>query len=71
MNGQSPCTLINEYVHRLFCETKKPRSLITQQEFLGKSAGLALFSIDPFLYFNIYGEYNRLWILKLVHKTQT
>ena len=36
MYGQSPCTLINEYVHRLVCETKIPRSLITQQELFGK-----------------------------------
>ena len=36
MYGQSPCTLINEFVHRLFCEFKIPSSLITQQEFFGK-----------------------------------
>ena len=33
MYAQSPCTLINEFVHRL---TKIPISLITQQEFFGK-----------------------------------
>ena len=26
----------NEFAHRLFCESKIPRSLITQQEFFGK-----------------------------------
>ena len=27
MYAQSPCTLINEFVHRLWCETKIPRSV--------------------------------------------
>jgi len=36
MYGQSPSTPINEFVYRLFCESKIPRSLITQQEFFGK-----------------------------------
>ena len=36
MFGQSPSILINEFVHRLICETKIPRSLITQQELFGK-----------------------------------
>ena len=40
MYGQSPCTLINEFFHRLFCETKIPRSLITQQEFFPVFEGL-------------------------------
>ena len=29
-------TLINEFVHRLFCETKEPSSLIPQQELFRK-----------------------------------
>jgi len=36
MYAQSPCTLINEFVHRLFCETKIHRSVIPQQDFFGK-----------------------------------
>ena len=36
MYGQFPCTPINEFVHRLFCESKIPRSLIIQQEFFVK-----------------------------------
>ena len=32
MYGQSPCTPINEFVHRLFCESKIPRSLILYTE---------------------------------------
>ena len=38
MYGQSPITLINDFVHRLLCETKIPRSLITQQEFSGNDS---------------------------------
>ena len=30
MYAQSPCTLINEFVHRLLCESKIPRSVIPQ-----------------------------------------
>jgi hypothetical protein len=36
MYGKSHCTPINEFVYRLFCETKIPRSLINRQEFFGK-----------------------------------
>ena len=36
MYAQSPCTLINEFAHRLFCETKIPRSVIPQYEFFEK-----------------------------------
>ena len=34
--GQSPCTQINQFAHRLFCESKTPRSLIAQQKFFEK-----------------------------------
>ena len=33
---QLPCTPINKCAHRLLCESKIPRTLITQQEFSGK-----------------------------------
>jgi len=36
MYGQSPCTPIDELVHRLFCESKLHISLITQKELFGK-----------------------------------
>ena len=38
MYGQSPRTLINEFVHRLFCETKIPRTLITHENFSGNDS---------------------------------
>ena len=47
MHGLSPCTLINEFVQRLFCESKTPRSFVTHQEFLGNDSFLAFKGIFP------------------------
>ena len=38
MYGQKPSTPINKFVHRLFGESKIPRSLITWQEFAGNDS---------------------------------